>query len=49
VLLAAAAGLLLWAAVLPELPHAATSRAIAASPLAPQIFPVRIYFPFTVR
>lgn len=51
-LLTGAAGLLLWAAgllELAELPQAATVKAIAASPVAPHIFRIRINFPFTVQ
>jgi hypothetical protein len=44
-LLAGAAGLLLEADELPELPHAATTRAIAASPAAPHMFRILSYLP----
>jgi hypothetical protein len=44
-LLAGAAGLLLEADELPELPHAATTRAIAASPAAPHTFRILSYLP----
>jgi hypothetical protein len=47
VLLAAAAGALPWAAVLPELPQAVRTSAAAASPAAPHIFRIR-FLPFTV-
>ncbi|MFY9775637.1 MAG: hypothetical protein WAK28_13825 [Trebonia sp.] len=45
VLLAGAAGLLLEADELPELPHAATTRAIAVSPAAPHMFRILSYLP----
>lgn len=51
-LLTGDAGLLLWAAgllELAELPQAATVKAIAASPVTPHIFRIRINFPFTVQ
>ncbi|MGB6573779.1 MAG: hypothetical protein WBF20_19055 [Trebonia sp.] len=44
-LLAGAAGLLLEADELPELPHAATTRAIAARPAAPHMFRILSYLP----
>ena len=44
-LLAGAAGLLLEADELPELPHAAATRAIAANPAAPHIFRILSYLP----
>jgi hypothetical protein len=44
-LLVGAAGLLLEVDELPELPHAATTRAIAASPAAPHMFRILSYLP----